>query len=76
MFHGEQPETKKAICYSIPQIDPLHKRVNGYRPKFYYVVRHSRMADEDCDDEQVVGAHLVHFHNLKFKDDFNSSYSI
>ena len=76
IFHGEQPETKKATCYSIHQIDPLHKCVNGHRSKFYYVVRHSRMADGDCDDEQVVGAHLVHFHNLKSKDDFTSSYRI
>ena len=64
------------ILYVGKTIDPLHERVNGHRSKFYYVVRHSGLVNEDCDDEQIVGAHLVHFHNLKSKDDFNSSYRI
>ena len=64
------------ILYVGKTIDPLHERVNGHSSKFYYVLRHSGVIVEDCDDEQIVGAHLVHAHNLKNKDDFNSSYRI
>ena len=64
------------ILYVGKTIDPLHERVNGHRSKFYYVVRHSGIVVEDCGDEQILGAHLVHAHNLKTKNDFNSSYRI
>ena len=43
---------------------------------FNHVVRNRGITAEDCDDEQIIGAHLVHAHNLKTKNDFNSSYRI
>ena len=64
------------ILYVGKTTDPLHKRVNGHRHKFYDVLRHGMTPNDFYDDEQIVGAHLVHQHGLKNKKDFNCSYRL
>ena len=56
--------------------DCLSQRVNGHRSKFYHVLKNSDTITEDCDDEHIVGAHLVHGHNIERRKDFNLSYRL
>ena len=58
--------------------DPLKARVNGHRSRFYGVLRGSVAAKSIrvFDDEQIVGAHLVHDHGLKDRNDFNRNYRL
>ena len=64
------------ILYVGKTSDPLNCRVNGHRSKFYYTLKNSDTITEDCDDEHIIGAHLVHTHNMVGKKDFNLSYRI
>ena len=62
--------------------ESLNNRVNGHRSKFYEVQRHSarsgntRVGMDNYDDEQILGAHLVHEHKLTKTKDFNDNYSV
>ena len=59
-------------------MDSLRKRVNGHRSKYYDALKQS-VTDgfvRGVDDEQIVGAHLVNDHQLKYRSDFNKSYKI
>ena len=67
------------ILYVGKTVDSLRNRMNGHRSKFYDVLRQSatgRVTMGVVDDEQIVGAHLVHDHQLKSQKDFNKSYKV
>ena len=66
------------ILYVGKTVDSLKNRVNGHRSKFFDVLKQS-VTDSlvaSVDDEQIVGAHLVNDHQLKYRSDFNKSYRI
>ena len=56
--------------------DRLHTRINGHRSKFYYVLKHSANPADFFDDEQILGAHIVHDHGLLEKTDFDNNYTL
>ena len=62
--------------YASKTSNALNQRVNGHRSKFYHVLKNSDTITEDCDDEHIVGAHLVHAHNVVRTKDFNLSYRV
>ena len=64
------------ILYVGKTTDPLHTRVNGHRSKFYYVLKHSANPADFFDDEQILGAHIVHDHGLLEKTDFDNNYTL
>ena len=70
------------IRYVGKTTDTLRDRVNGHRSKFYQVLKHSGNnittgeGMGDYDDEQILGAHLVHEHHLTNRTDFNKSYNV
>ena len=69
------------IRYVGKTVTSLSDRVNGHRSHFYTVLNQSatnnlREGMDHYDDEQILGAHLVHEHNVKMKTDFNKNYSI
>ena len=67
-----------SILYVGKTVDTLRSRANGHRSKFYGVLKSSRAgkSNQVFDDEQIVGAHLVHDHDLKDKKAFNRSYRL
>ena len=69
------------IRYVGKTTESLNNRINGHRSKFYKVLKHSakrrsRVGMDDYDDEQILGAHLVHEHKLKRGTDFNDNYIV
>ena len=61
----------KSVC-------TLSQRVNGHRSKYYEILdsfkcnsHFSPYGPGDCDDENVLGAHLFTVHNMREKSDFN-----
>ena len=67
-----------SILYVGKTCDSLKDRVNGHRSKFYGVLKKSVTGEsvKVVDDEQILGAHLVHDHGLLNRKDFNISYRI
>ena len=51
------------------------KSINGHRHKFYDVLKHNDTESRDYDDDQVLGAHLVH-HGMSDKKDFDRNYRL
>lgn len=61
-------------------VSTLSQRVNGHRSKFYDILglyssnsNFSPYGPGDCDDENVLGAHLFTVHNKREKSDFNDN---
>ena len=67
-----------SILYVGKTVDTLRSRANGHRSKFYGILKSSPAgkSNQVFDDEQIVGAHLVHDHGLKDKKAFNRSYRL
>ena len=71
------------IMYVGKTTDPLHVRANGHRSKFYEVLKNSSSFQPgnivtlaDYDDEQILGAHIVHDHRVTERNDFNCNYRL
>ena len=63
-------------CYVGKTIQPLNKRLNGHRNKFYDILRYSGDRLDLDDDDYALGLHLYFQHGIRDGKGFNESFTV